>query len=384
MSKKFLKLFAYSLTLLCAQHSASAIATSCEDNFAVTGSFFTGKVYKTWSDLPAGKFESAYKGAYLYTLKNGWKLLSSDKDLGVFTVAQAGLLASGKTVPLNVAIEKSDVRTKISITYTTPAGVSSPEDAVKLDFCKTISAAESEQSGTSNSSLSNAQVSIRKPETEKAYKQAVDPEKKQTVNTEFVKDGMPCLNGICIGDEISSLSKIKWNPSATQYRKVSNFELQERLKHFIPGANKVSTIESAYQYFGMSFDNEGITKLSQLTGYCTHWRTFGEFKSDSGFETTVLVFVMPAIYPEKPALRVAMINRTYPTVYTADQIAELGDQFKQRYAGVQDISKQRKFLSDVTWHFGGRKLELSGAGLFLGKDDQFKQYPGCGKTLKVD
>lgn len=160
MSKKFLKLFACSLTLLCAQHSVSAIAASCEDNFTTTGNFFTGKVYKTWSDLPAGKFESAYKGAYLYTLKNGWKLLSSDKELGVFTAAQATLYASGKIVPINIAIEKSDSRTKISITYTTPAGVSSPEDAVKLDFCRTVAAAESEQGGSSGMSAQDVKNDV--------------------------------------------------------------------------------------------------------------------------------------------------------------------------------------------------------------------------------
>jgi hypothetical protein len=156
LSTKFIKLFTCSLALLCAQHSVSAFAASCDDNFSVTGSFFTGKVYKTWSDLPAGKFESAYKGAYLYTLKNGWKLLTSDKEMGVFTAAQATLYASGKIVPINVAIEKSDSQTKISITYTTPAGVSSPEDAVKIDFCKTIAAAEMEQGGSSG--ISNQDV----------------------------------------------------------------------------------------------------------------------------------------------------------------------------------------------------------------------------------
>ena len=132
------------------------------------------------------------------------------------------------------------------------------------------------------------------------------------------------------------------------------------------------------------FDNEGIAKLSQLKGYCAPLRTFGIFKSESGFETNVIVSVMPAIHPAKPTLRVVMISRTYPEVYTADQIAELGIQFKQRYASVQDESKQRSFFADVSWLFSGRKLALNGVLLFSGKDDQFKQYPGCGKTLNID
>lgn len=391
MSKKFLKLFVCSLTLLSVQHTTSAIAAPCEDNFSVTGSFFTGKVYKTWSVLPAGKFESAYKGAYLYTLKNGWKLLTSDKEMGVFTAAQAGMYASGKIVPINVAIEKSDSQTKISITYTTPAGVSSPEDAVKIDFCKTIAAAEMEQGGSSDPITSNSQIILKKSEAETTYRQPTEQGGRQNINnvdqlnnTEFVKNGMPCLNGICIGDEISSLSKIKWNPSVSKYRKATNLELQERMKNFAPGANDNSTIEAANHYFFYSFDNDGIPKLAKLKGYCTPLRTFGIFKSDSGFETTVTAFVIPVIYPAIPKLRVVMIKRTYPEVYTAAQISELTSQFKQRYASVQDESKQRNSIADASWLFSGRKLELKGFGLSSGKDDQFKQYPGCGKTLKID
>ncbi|MEN3366670.1 MAG: hypothetical protein V7606_3944, partial [Burkholderiales bacterium] len=63
--------------------SAHAFAAPCDETFSSSGNFFTGTVYKTWAELPGIKPDNAYKGAYLYTAKDGWKILQADKDLRI-------------------------------------------------------------------------------------------------------------------------------------------------------------------------------------------------------------------------------------------------------------------------------------------------------------
>lgn len=108
MQNKSITKIGGAILVICALDATQALAASCEDNFSTSGSMFTGKTYKTWADLPNAKFESAFKGAYMYTVKDGWKILQSDKEMGVIQAAQAASYAKGKTVPLNIAVEKSD------------------------------------------------------------------------------------------------------------------------------------------------------------------------------------------------------------------------------------------------------------------------------------
>jgi hypothetical protein len=131
--------------------SAHAFAVPCDENFSSSGNFFTGSVYKTWAELPGIKPDNAYRGAYLYTVKDGWKILQADKDLGIISAAQGVSYGNGKTVPLNIAVEKSDTGAKISITYSTPGGTASPEDAIRTHFCKTVASAQAQMSGEESS-----------------------------------------------------------------------------------------------------------------------------------------------------------------------------------------------------------------------------------------
>jgi hypothetical protein len=46
---------------------------SCEENFIEDGGFFSGKVFKTWSEFPQVDKANAYKRIYLYTVKTAIK-----------------------------------------------------------------------------------------------------------------------------------------------------------------------------------------------------------------------------------------------------------------------------------------------------------------------
>lgn len=119
--------------------SSLANSAECDSNFTKSGSFFSGQTYKTWAHFKNVNPSKAFKNAYLYTMKDGWQIVSSDKELGVISAAQDVSFGKGKTVPLNITVEEfGNSGSKVSMTYSTSGGVSSPTEAVKEHFCLTL------------------------------------------------------------------------------------------------------------------------------------------------------------------------------------------------------------------------------------------------------
>lgn len=208
-----------------------------------------------------------------------------------------------------------------------------------------------------------------------------------------VRDGQPCLNGICVGDDITALSKIKWDTVTSMIGnkpvksfKIRDASLKELMQNFAPDA--ASAVKEAAPYLlQKGFDSEAIPKLSRIKGFCQpiDLDLTGHFKSDSGFPTRVIVNVEPGGTAAEQSLRVKFIIRRYPQEFTTAQIRELAEQLKARYAGV----KASTFAdSNVpTWKFDEFNRELwlmAPVGNRVQKRDLLKQYPGCGKSLKID
>ncbi len=121
--------------------ATSASAAPCLDNFTAEGNFLTGKTYKTWAQLPGVRKQEAFARAYAFTVENGFTVLSADKEVGVISAAQSVSYGNGKTVPLNIVVADAEAGARIALSYATPGGVSSPEDAIKKHFCLTVGAA---------------------------------------------------------------------------------------------------------------------------------------------------------------------------------------------------------------------------------------------------
>jgi hypothetical protein len=117
--------------------SATSAAPACERNFSVTGSFFTGKQFKTNAPLPGVNPDAAYKKAFAEVAKRGWQIISSDKDVRMISASQSVSLSnSAKTVPFNVVIgEEKGGGANISFTFSIAGGLATSEDAVKTTFC---------------------------------------------------------------------------------------------------------------------------------------------------------------------------------------------------------------------------------------------------------
>lgn len=208
-----------------------------------------------------------------------------------------------------------------------------------------------------------------------------------------VRDGRACLNGICVGDDISALTKIKWDiakgmigDKPAKSLKFRDADLKRLTQNFAP--DTASAVMDAAPYLMVKgFDSEAIPKLARLNGFCqpVDLDLVGHFKSDSGFPTRVNVNVEPGSTPAEQSLRVKFIIRRYPQEYTTAQIRELAAQLKERYAGVK--ASTFADLNVPTWKFDEFNRELwlmAPVGNQVQKRDLLKQYPGCGKSLKID
>lgn len=209
---------------------------------------------------------------------------------------------------------------------------------------------------------------------------------------DYVRDGRPCLSGICVGDEILTLTGIKWQPATNilgvPIKSNDQVDMKSLLKKFAPSAaTEVAAAAPYLMYSG--FDGQAIQKLAKVTGFCERnvVGLVGKFMSDSGHKTQVYVNVVPGADPSTQSLRVTQIERTFPAEYTREQINELSKQLEERYRGVKKTHPWPS-VTEPTWEFVvsfERKLALyAPMGDSRHIRDQLLKYPGCGKSLKID
>jgi hypothetical protein len=110
----------------------------CAANFAVTGSFISGKQFKSSAPLTKLSPDNAYKKAHAATITRGWQLISADKEMRTISAnQQVNYSSGGKTVPLNILIKPDAARgSVISFTFSTAGGLFASEDAVRDVFCQ--------------------------------------------------------------------------------------------------------------------------------------------------------------------------------------------------------------------------------------------------------
>ena len=204
---------------------------------------------------------------------------------------------------------------------------------------------------------------------------------------DFVKNGQPCLNDVCIGDEISSLAKVKWDTAGVAFggkrasaMKPDEKKVKELTDKFAPSSAAAVRDVANYMVFG-AFDNDSIPKLAKVSGFCVPQTMTGTFKSAEGHVTRVEISSEPGNAPAAQSWRVRSILRRFPKDLTPAQTQDLVTQFKQRYASVKQTSNQSD-LKVPTWKFEEDRRELilfAPFGSGRKRKEQLRQYPGCAK-----
>jgi len=119
----------------------NANAADCESNLTVDGNFFKGKVYKT-NAIVDGDTATAFKNVYGFLVKDGWKISSSDKEIGNISAGQEVSYGAGKSAPLNVLVEAApDSKVTVSVSFSTSGGTAASKETVTKQFCAIIAEA---------------------------------------------------------------------------------------------------------------------------------------------------------------------------------------------------------------------------------------------------
>jgi len=211
---------------------------------------------------------------------------------------------------------------------------------------------------------------------------------------ETVKNGLPCVAEICLGDGIAELSKVQWDraknpfsspqkPLYTASRKTSEGEMklvQSRFRGELASA-------APFLYDNM-FDSGALPILSQVIAACEKNELIGTYTTQSGNPTRVGIALTPSqTDTSKQQWTVISIVRTFPAAVSNEQKAQIEAQLTERYHAFGANNRSIKNAKPGE----GRFFFINGSpfgfhlSLFRGIDEgnRMKLNPACGGTSKV-
>ncbi len=112
-------------------------------NFAVEGSFITGKTFRTWQEHSGVNYDVAFRKTAQAVAGAGWGSVNSNKDTGTITALQEVTGSRRKSsAPLNAIIqEKGKEVIRVDVNFSITGGQVTPEDTAKAELCKVVEAA---------------------------------------------------------------------------------------------------------------------------------------------------------------------------------------------------------------------------------------------------
>ncbi|MFL6657856.1 MAG: hypothetical protein ACJ8GW_07295 [Massilia sp.] len=151
------------------------------------------------------------------------------------------------------------------------------------------------------------------------------------------KNGLPCVQEVCIGDGLAELSKLDWSPAQT------TFKINNKLQ--ATGERKLSeddlrSVKAVFPNFGdaapylyeKQFDATALKALPHVTAACDSNEIFGMFGMGTGAPTKVGISLTPsASDPSKQAWTVTSIVREFPSANSNDERASITLQLRRRY-----------------------------------------------------
>lgn len=114
--------------------NAAALEGPCIDNYTKEGSFFSGRTFKSWAEYPTVSEADAFKKVYREVVNQGFKVNSTDKEMGMIS-AQQNVTGGSTTVPLNVSVESKGQGSRVELTFSTQGGLAVGEEGLQKGFC---------------------------------------------------------------------------------------------------------------------------------------------------------------------------------------------------------------------------------------------------------
>lgn len=211
---------------------------------------------------------------------------------------------------------------------------------------------------------------------------------------DYVKNGMPCLSGVCVGDDIVNLKSINWKPAVSDMGRplasitpdiLGKNRMTEVSKFFPPQIDKAE-LESIAPYISLGrLDSNGIELLTKIKVFCEPPEGLdASFVSESGNHTRVSFRIFQNLNGI-PSIRVRGISRHFSNNLSKHELAEIEDELAKRYAKVKNESYD--LPNKATWYYqsGTYLLALRAPSVDLARNLKlFMESPGCRGTSKLD
>jgi hypothetical protein len=278
--------------------------------------------------------------------------------------------------------------------------------------------------GTNTQPLSGTvDPSSVEPSSVKPSSTQTSMEKRQAGDNPPVKNGNPCIEELCINDEIKDLGHINWKSVpiigrakfATEFvmavgdpRKGDQFSTIRAI-----GDPKAIATFSQYRYLG-KIDSVGLQAMSKIQGFCKKpidgsTSLKGEYINKKGQKVTVDFYAIPSSDAKQQKFIVVKIDKMISEKrnLTYEQLDDLRDRAKQKY---QDTYQDKPSLTRLTpnlykikTHFPSVSVGSGFGYTYLTLTSQFKYgeympglidskvlnpttfmyFPGCGADEKI-
>lgn len=151
------------------------------------------------------------------------------------------------------------------------------------------------------------------------------------------KNGLPCVEELCLGDSLAQLSKIKWLPAEspvkvnnkavlTAARQMSDSDLL-MLRSTFPDPSQAGPY-----FYNKQFDEAALPGLTRTMAACESHELFGTFISPNGSTTKVGVSLLPVTTdPARQAWTVTTIARDFPGTANNQERSVVNEELKKRY-----------------------------------------------------
>jgi len=213
---------------------------------------------------------------------------------------------------------------------------------------------------------------------------------------EYVKDGNPCLGGVCVGDDMMTHIGVKWIPAPRNGSQIAGARkdlADEKQRAKIIAPQPADVIRDAAPYLAdMMFDVDakGLTALSKVKGYCTSKTIWGTFLSESGYPTKVEAQLTPSADGKVQTFVVTTITRGYP-VMTDAQAEHLFEELKKHYATIRyddyyDIRTPKWKFNAGGGGTGWLQLQAvpKNSLVEMKERELFLHYPGCTQAVNMN
>jgi hypothetical protein len=201
------------------------------------------------------------------------------------------------------------------------------------------------------------------------------------------KNKMPCLEGICVGDDIQSLKNINWLSVDKELRSPQQIDGWK-----VIGDTKA--FQSLLPYLSTRIiDKKGIKLLPQIKGFCKRpynnpiFSTFYTAKDGKFMEIKFGLVTLSNYKSQKivvSEIRKVVSNKEI----SSSQIDSLRSEAKKRYPSSNQTLSQT--YTDVQHHMENGKIDSVNLRLHYkdgllgsGKDESLLEFPGCTQKVKL-